>query len=588
MSRIHLPRWRIIVPLFALAGVSSGLFCFADEDAAKGRRYALLVGVKNYNKDQLRGLKYTENDAADLAAVLRDAGYKRVVLMTQSNAAAEGDNDLLPTGDTVRRQLAALLEDRKPGDTVLIAFSGHGVQFKDEKDCYFCPMDAELADRDTLVSLADIYKRLEKCDANLKVLLVDASRNDPLSALNKGAQREQLESATRPQAERPPGGVAALFTCSEGQQSYESPRLKHGVFFHFVIEGLKGKAANKKGEVTFDSLASYVKDEVPDQVKDDVGETAKQRPHSVGDLPGSAALTSTALAKEYVNSLKMKLVRIPAGRFTMGSPNDEDGREDDEGPRHDVEITQAFYMGAYPVTKGQFAAFAKDTGYKTEGEMDGKGRNGYDAAKKRFVGPDPKYTWRETGWAQTDDHPVVNVTWTDAREFCRWLSKKEGKTYELPTEAEWEYACRAGTTTRFWCGDKDESLKGNANIADASLQAKLDADAYKVTFQSWGDDGFAFTSPVGSFKPNPWGLYDMHGNVGQWCADRNGPYQQSPIKDPNREDYNKDPQKGERRVVRGGAWSSLPSYCRSACRGAPGYGCETGFRVVLRPPARNP
>jgi formylglycine-generating enzyme required for sulfatase activity len=244
-----------------------------------------------------------------------------------------------------------------------------------------------------------------------------------------------------------------------------------------------------------------------------------------------------------------------------------------------------------PVTKGQFAAFVKDTGYKTEAEADGQGGWGYDAAKKKLTGRDPKYSWRETGFEQTDDHPVVNVSWNDAREFCRWLSKKEGKAYELPTEAEWEYACRAGTKTRFWCGDKEEDLKGNANLADASLKAKLDTDVAKhFTFLSW-DDGFPFTSPVGSYKANPWGLYDMHGNVWQWCADRNDKYQEGSIKDPNNEDYNKDPQNDERRVLRGGSWVSSPRYCRSASRrnNDPGI-CHSlfGFRVVLRPPARTP
>jgi formylglycine-generating enzyme required for sulfatase activity len=292
--------------------------------------------------------------------------------------------------------------------------------------------------------------------------------------------------------------------------------------------------------------------------------------------------------KEYVNSLKMKLVLIPKGTFLMGSPEDEEDRQDNEGPRHEVEITRAFYMGAYPVTKGQFAAFVKDAGYKTEAEADGQGGYGYDAANKRLVGRDRKYSWRETGFEQGDDHPVVNVTWNDAREFCRWLSKKEGKAYELPTEAEWEYACRAGTTTRYWCGDAEESLKGNANVADASLKDKYPDATWAA---SW-DDSFPFTSPVGKFKANPWGLYDMHGNVWQWCADRYGPYQKESIKDPNREDYNKDPQKNkEFLILRGGSWGGGPRDCRSANR----YDvvpsnrlCTNGFRVVLRPPAKTP
>jgi formylglycine-generating enzyme required for sulfatase activity len=148
---------------------------------------------------------------------------------------------------------------------------------------------------------------------------------------------------------------------------------------------------------------------------------------------------------------------------------------------------------------------------------DGKGAWGYNAERKRHEGPKPQYHWRATGWKQTKQHPVVNVSWNDAVAFCQWLSKKEGKTYRLPTEAEWEYACRAGTTTRFSFGDADANLKDYANVADRSVQEKFDAKAYSdYGFMDW-DDGYPFTSPVGSFKANAWGLYDMHGNVCQWC-----------------------------------------------------------------------
>ena len=468
-----------------------------DDDAPAGRQYALLVGVRNYDKDQLRSLQYTENDVNDLAAVLKDAGYKRVVLMTQSEAASQGDNTLLPTAKNVRKKLAAILDDRKPNDSVLIAFSGHGVQFRDDKASYFCPMDADLEDMRTLVSLADVYKGLEESAAGTKVLLADCCRNDPQAEASKAVEKVKLESVTRPQAERPPGGVAALLSCSEGQKSYESEKLGHGIFFHYIIAGLRGEAANKKGEVTLQSLASYVADEVPDAAKD-VSDAARQRPQQVGDLSGAVALVMAVPKEEITNTIGMKFKLIRPGKFLMGSPKDDPNREEREGPQHEVEITKAFYMGAYPVTKGEFAAFVKDAGYQTDVEKDGRGGYGYDASRRTYVGLNPKYGWWNTGWEQTDAHPVVNVTWNDARAFCAWLSKKEGKTYELPTEAEWEYACRAGTTTRFWCGDTDDSLKGNDHIADVSVKLAYPSAIWAV---SW-DDGYAFTSPVGAFKPN--------------------------------------------------------------------------------------
>jgi formylglycine-generating enzyme required for sulfatase activity len=290
---------------------------------------------------------------------------------------------------------------------------------------------------------------------------------------------------------------------------------------------------------------------------------------------------TVAPGKEFTNALGMKLVRIPAGTFTMGSPDKEDGRLANERPLHEVTIPEPFFLGACPVTKGQFAAFVTDAGYLTEAEEDGRGGWGYNAATRKYEGLDPQYTWRNTGWEQTDEHPVVNVTWDDARKFCAWLSKKEGKAYELPTEAEWEYACRAGTSTRFWCGDKDDDLRGNANLADATFKENYPDAAWAV---SW-DDGYPFTSPVGAFKPNPWGLYDMQGNVWQWTADRYGQYENTSFKDP------KGPDSGELRVLRGGSWGDGPRSCRSAHRLGNGSGYRydfVGFRVVLRPAARTP
>src|SRR5262249_52646803 len=191
------------------------------------------------------------------------------------------------------------------------------------------------------------------------------------------------------------------------------------------------------------------------------------------------------------NSLGMKLVLIPASKFLMGSPKDEPDRLDDE-QQHEVEITQPFYLGKHEVTVGQFKVFVKDANYRTEAETDGKGGRAFDG--KEFV-QKPEFTWKNLHFAQADDHPVVVVSWNDAVAFCVWLSKKEGKTYRLPTEAEWEYACRAGTQSRFHTGDRDDDLKAAGNIADAALKAKW-ADAFWAV--GW-DDGFPFTAPVGKF-----------------------------------------------------------------------------------------
>jgi formylglycine-generating enzyme required for sulfatase activity len=279
----------------------------------------------------------------------------------------------------------------------------------------------------------------------------------------------------------------------------------------------------------------------------------------------------TFLPWKMTNSLGMSLVLIPRGKFLMGSPKGEEDRLDEE-VQHEVEITRPYYMGKHEVTVGQFKAFVKDASYKTQAEKDGKGGRGFDG--KEFVYK-PEFTWKNLYFTQADDQPVVVVTWNDVVAFCEWLSKKEGRTYRLPTEAEWEYACRAGTTTRFNTGEKEEDLKGAGNIADAALRAKW-KDAFWA--MSW-DDGYPFTAPVGKFRANAFGLSDMHGNAWEWCSDWYGEdyYGKSPRQDPQ------GPATGKHRVSRGGAWSTQPKFCRSAFRDwhEPDYRSDcVGFRVV--------
>src|SRR5262249_14501883 len=142
---------------------------------------------------------------------------------------------------------------------------------------------------------------------------------------------------------------------------------------------------------------------------------------------------------EIVNSIGMKLKLIPAGEFLMGSPESDGDAFDVERPQHRVRIKNPFLLGMHQVTRGQFRRFVDAVGYKTEAEKYGKGGWGWDLTAGREVA-DPKYTWRSSGFEQTDEHPVVNVSWNDAKAFCDWLSKQEGQTYRLPSEAEWEYA----------------------------------------------------------------------------------------------------------------------------------------------------
>jgi sulfatase modifying factor 1 len=281
------------------------------------------------------------------------------------------------------------------------------------------------------------------------------------------------------------------------------------------------------------------------------------------------------LSVDLGDGVKMEMVLVPAGDFLMGSA--ESAKEaatffkkdcgdnvltaddfKDEHPQHRVRISRPFYLGTYHVTRGQFRQFVSQSGYKTDAEKgDWPGAFGWDPEKKHF-GYREKYCWRNAGFQDTDEYPVVNVSWNDAAAFCRWLSDKEHKTYRLPTEAEWEYACRAGTTTRYYSGDGPETLAKVGNVADAAAKAKF--PDWKSTIKA--DDGYVFTAPVGKFQPNAFGLFDMHGNAAQWCADWYGAdyYAKSIADDP------KGPDTGDDRVLRGGSWCAGPSSARSASR----------------------
>jgi formylglycine-generating enzyme required for sulfatase activity len=271
----------------------------------------------------------------------------------------------------------------------------------------------------------------------------------------------------------------------------------------------------------------------------------------------------------------MRLVPIPAGKFTMGSPADEKDRSADEGPQHPVQITRDFHLGEKEVTQQQFKEVM---GYNPSFfSRDGEGKRGWLYFPSRPAGGKDKVS------GSTDDYPVENVSWDEAAEFCRKLTeldRKEGKIgreqqYRLPTEAEWEYSCRGGARSYrvFHFGN---SL--------SSAQANFD-DNHPYDGAGKGK-GLERTTKVGSYGKNDFGLYDMHGNVWEWCQDwyDKDYYKSGPATDPWRDPPG--PSKGSDRVRRGGSWNNSGGYCRSALRDgrAPeSQGQYLGFRVTLVP-----
>jgi formylglycine-generating enzyme required for sulfatase activity len=312
-----------------------------------------------------------------------------------------------------------------------------------------------------------------------------------------------------------------------------------------------------------------------------------------------AACTTPRSPTVWRNSLGMAFALVPAGRFTMGSeespaalardfPQLERERFTllaDETPAHEVGITRAFWLGQHEVTVGQFRRFVEASEYVPESVADGTGGYGFDPAHdpsrsprgESFAGRDPRWSWQDPGFPQGDEHPVVNVTWHDAVAMAEWLSRTEGRRYRLPTEAEWEYACRAGSTTRYSSGDEARTLATIANVFDLDAAAdwpRWAAQALPLR------DGWRFTAPVGRFAPNAFGLHDMHGNVWEWVADWHDDdyYARSPVDDPP------GPTDGTVRVRRGGSWHTWPFYARCSYRNwnAPSTRYTlVGFRLLL-------
>lgn len=252
--------------------------------------------------------------------------------------------------------------------------------------------------------------------------------------------------------------------------------------------------------------------------------------------------------KDHENGPEM--VVVPAGSFMMGSPKTEPGWLKIESPQHAVTVARPFAIGRHPVTRGQFAAFVKQTGYETEG---GAWVFAGGTSKE-----DPQASWRNLGFLQDENHPVVCVSWNDAKAFAAWLSTESGQLYRLPSEAEWEYAARAGTTTPFWWGSTITPAQANYNGNYVYLKKSIGEFRGKT-----GPEFRGGTVAVGEFEANPWGLYQVLGNVLEWCEDiwnedfDGAPSDGSPLLQGGFDD----------RVLRGGYWAADPKALRSAFRG---------------------
>ena len=238
----------------------------------------------------------------------------------------------------------------------------------------------------------------------------------------------------------------------------------------------------------------------------------------------------------------MEFVWVEGDCFKMGSPKEEEERRANEGPVHEVCI-DGFWMARYSVTVGQFKKFINATSYQTEAEKQGW-------AYGLGLGKQKGHCWKKTHFQQDDHHPVINISWNDAIALTKWLSEKGNDQFRLPSEAEWEFACRAGTQTPFYFGETISTDQANYNGNYVYGNGK------KGIYRKQ-------TTPVGTFPENAFGLYDMHGNVWEWCADS---YSEDAYSKHEKNNPIYDEAGASFRVLRGGSWSDYPWDVRSAVR----------------------
>lgn len=542
MSVVSVRSWGVLV-VSVVASVTSGA-------ELPVRRAAVVVGINEYQKAEPSPLRYARQDAAAIAEELRRLGFAVRPLLGAEATKTAIESAVREATDPLGRN-----------DLFLLMLAGHGQQLKipgpdggEVERQYFCPFDARVNLPDRLIDLQRMVVDDLQPNAGRNLVLIDACRNPPRDA-SRGIQGQYIQL---------PEGTSVFFSCRAGQRSYEYPELEHGLFTHVLLKGMRG-AAGKQGKLTWSRLVSYVDWTIGEgSIQRSMGDMQPQSPVPVGGVPftvlgegdwlrsepdagGTDTRQPAAFERQLINSIGMKLMKIPGGEFTMG---DDSGMPRSDEVPHRVRLTTPFWMGATEVTQADYELVM---GYNpSHFRPNGFGSDALDGVVS-------------SAW------PVEQVSWKDATEFCRRLSSRTeelaaGRRYRLPTEAEWEFACRAGSPTRYWFG---ESFDGRSANADGTY-----ATPSTVYVRHPVD--------VGMYRPNSFGLFNVTGNVAEWCNDRyasdyGGPSGGSVAID------TAGPASGRQRVVRGGSWFDHPVHLRSAAR----RGAEpdtrdpfTGFRVV--------
>ena len=576
-----------------------------------GKNWAIAIGINYYYN--LQTLNYAKRDAEAMQNWFqREAGFEQVFLFTEDSQPIPASPQPIPTQPSFAN-FYGFLEKQferpllKPEDNLWFFFAGHGRRYRDQDYLMFLDSAPTAVDR-TAISVDYVTQRLRRSGADNVVLFIDACRDEEGSRSGLGIGQQKHH------------GVITFYSCAANQKSWEIDELQHGSFTHTLLEGLRiqgeancatverleqhlryhvpklnaryGKSlqnpqykaeppykmyyilldkvatlkdaeplkyrasqAENKGDFelakqlwkrvlalpgvdedaweAIERIAIKARNQIPtpqpvisnDQTSNSSrGEEIKTQETKLKVFPFEVITVNSSgqeikreqgkaeyFTEDLGNGVILEMVSIPGGSFKMGSQSGENK----EKPQHDVTVP-AFFMGKFEVTQEQY---------------------------EQLMGKNPSHF-------KGNKHPVEKVSWNDAVEFCKKLTQKTGRTYRLPSEAEWEYACRGGTTTPFHFGETitTDLVNYNGNYTYAS--------APKGKYRQE-------TTEVGSFPPNSFGLYDMHGNVWEWCQDTwhenyNGAPKDGGVWIDNGNYYN---------VLRGASWLAYPDYCRSASRG---------------------
>ena len=576
--------------------------------------WGIFVGINSFKAEGVAPLRFCANDARSLYDAL--TGPNKLIPAEQSfllTSDLTGKDE--PTRVNILKTIKYACEHAKEDSLILVSVSTHGFTGAD-KVAYILPKDGdpELLDQ-TAVSVKTVNDFLTGSKATKKVLLIDACREDTTRG-EKGVTKEAMTDRFQDTLKAAAGQVT-LASCDKEQVSYEDPSRGHGVFSYYILEGLLGNApANHQGFITVHTLFQYavekteawcvanrkdkqtpwqyseisrdiplaVAPEQPSRVpqvavvvppepaptkpKPPTAQPtpAPQPPKPVAVLPAARLDPSGNFALDLPNGQKIEMIYLPGGAFRMGTEQGEivtlvaryrvSARSYvAETPAHDVTL-KGFWIGKTEITNAQYRAFVP------------KHNSGiYDRRLKIDL--------------NGDQQPVVAVSWTDAKKFCDLLSSKTGKKCDLPTEAQWEYAARGGTTTARYFGDDNAALPQYENVMDQAAFSMNThwTSAIKV------DDKFKATAPVASFQPNPFGLYDMLGNVAEICRDV---YSDVFYRDPKATGENPlnaiQPSRRSSMVLRGGSWFAYRNEFRAAYRYRTSLSRGnnyTGFRIVV-------